>query len=68
MSNRFLFIPFLCFNELILNVDQSKSSVHCKNIEKNAIMSRNVKKTFLFTKIILTFVYDLTQSCLYSNK
>ena len=30
-------------------------------------MSRNVKKTFLFTKIILTFVYDLTQSCLYSN-
>lgn len=53
---------------LILNVNQSKSSVHCKNIEKNAIMSRNVKKTFLFTKIILTFVYDLTQSCLYSNQ
>ncbi len=25
-------------------------------------MSRNVKKTFLFTKIILTFVYDLKQS------
>ena len=31
-------------------------------------MSRNVKKSFLFTKIILTFVYDLTQSCLYSNQ
>lgn len=31
-------------------------------------MSRNVKKTFLFTKIILTFVYDLIQSCLYSNQ
>ncbi len=31
-------------------------------------MSRNVKKTFLFTKIILTFVYDLKQSCLCSNK
>lgn len=31
-------------------------------MEKNAIMSRNVKKSFLFTKIILTFVYDLKQS------
>lgn len=31
-------------------------------------MSCNVKKSFLFTKIILTFVYDLKQSCLYSNK
>ena len=31
-------------------------------------MSLNVKKSFLFTKIILTFVYDLTQSSLYSNQ
>lgn len=31
-------------------------------------MSCNVKKSFLFTKIILTFVYNLTQSCLYSNQ